>query len=97
VLCLIYHRNFDSVVAIYDSNWYIKRLNNIEIDLKKSYFWVLKLQFAVGGVNPPNTGPQSATPYPCLSCFKPLVTALVKYGTFCVWLKIVKWSTYLLK
>ena len=29
-----YHRNFDSVVAIYDSNWYmyIKRLNNIEID-----------------------------------------------------------------
>jgi len=34
VLCLIYHRNFDGVVAIDDSNWYtsIKRLNNLEID-----------------------------------------------------------------
>ena len=31
-LCLINDRNFDSVVAIYDSNWYIKRLNNIKID-----------------------------------------------------------------
>jgi hypothetical protein len=27
---------FDGMVAIDDSNWYIKRLNNMEIDKKKS-------------------------------------------------------------
>ena len=26
------HRSFGGVIAIYDSNWYVKRLNNIEID-----------------------------------------------------------------
>jgi hypothetical protein len=30
VLCLIYSRSFDVVVAMYDSDWYIKRLNSIE-------------------------------------------------------------------
>jgi hypothetical protein len=29
----MYHRSFDDVVAIYDSNWYIKRLDYIEIQL----------------------------------------------------------------
>jgi hypothetical protein len=40
-ITLIYHISFDGVVAIYYSNLYIKRLNNIEIDKKK----------------PPNFGP----------------------------------------
>jgi len=31
-ITLIYHRSVDGVVAIYYSNLYIKRLNNIEID-----------------------------------------------------------------
>ena len=45
--CLIYHRSFDGAIAIYDSKWYIKRLNNIEIDKKKGLFWVVKTQFSV--------------------------------------------------
>ena len=50
VLCLIYHRSFDGVAAIDDSNWYIKRLNNIEIEKKrkkkKALFWAVKSQFS---------------------------------------------------
>jgi hypothetical protein len=34
VLCLIYNTS----LTIYDSNWYIKCLNNIEIDLKNALF-----------------------------------------------------------
>ena len=39
ILCLIYHRSFGGVFAIYDSNWYIKRLNNIEIDKNKMHYF----------------------------------------------------------
>jgi hypothetical protein len=46
VLCLICHRSFDGVAAIDDSNQYIKRLNNIEIDKKKMrYFGPLSHNF----------------------------------------------------
>jgi hypothetical protein len=38
-ITLIYHRSFDRVVAIYYSNLYIKRLNNIEIDNKKKRYF----------------------------------------------------------
>jgi hypothetical protein len=40
------------VIAIYDSNWYIyiKRLNDIEIDLKNALFSVVKSQFSKGGL-----------------------------------------------
>jgi hypothetical protein len=31
VLCLIYPRSFDVVVAMYDSDWYIKRLFQYEV------------------------------------------------------------------
>jgi hypothetical protein len=31
----MFNINFDGVVLIYDSNWYIKRFNNIEIDKQK--------------------------------------------------------------
>jgi len=53
VLCLVYDRSFDGVVAIYDSNWYIflyiKRLNNIEIDKKKMrYFGASSHNFRAG-------------------------------------------------
>ena len=63
MLCLIYHRSFDSVVAIYYSKWFIKRLNNIESDKKKQqpknrYFRVFKSQFSDGDLTIPNTGPQ---------------------------------------
>jgi hypothetical protein len=44
VLCLIYPRSFDVVVAMYDSDWYIKRLNSIEIDTN-ALFWAVKSQF----------------------------------------------------
>jgi hypothetical protein len=33
------------VVAIYDSDWFIKRLNHIEIDKKNALFWAVKSQF----------------------------------------------------
>ena len=47
MLYLIYHRSFDGVAAIDDINWYIKRLNNIEIDKKKNaLFWAVKSQFS---------------------------------------------------
>jgi hypothetical protein len=37
------------MVAIYDSNWYIKRLNNIEIDKKKNaLFSGVKTQLSGG-------------------------------------------------
>ena len=45
VLCLICHRSFDCVIGIYGSNWYIKCLNNKEIDLKNALFSVVKSQF----------------------------------------------------
>ena len=46
MLYLIYHRSFDGVAAIDDSNWYIKRLNNTEIDKKKMrYFGLLSHNF----------------------------------------------------
>jgi hypothetical protein len=48
MLCLIYHRNFDGVIALYDSNRYIKRLNNIKIE-KNALFWAVKSQFSDGG------------------------------------------------
>ena len=32
---------FDGMVAIDDSNWYIKRLNNMEIDKKNPLFWAV--------------------------------------------------------
>ena len=39
MLSFIYHTSFDDIVLIYDSNWYIKCINNIEIDKKKmGYF-----------------------------------------------------------
>jgi len=55
------------VIAIYDSNWYIRRLNNIEIDKKK-----LKKMRYFGPLNH-----NRRRPYPCLPGFKPLVTAMV--------------------
>jgi hypothetical protein len=50
ILCLTYHRSFRGVVAIYDSNWYIKRLNNIETDkTKMRYFGPLSHNFRSRG------------------------------------------------
>ena len=54
MLCLIYHRNFDGVIALYDSNRYIKRLNNIKIE-KNALFWAVKSQFSDGGAQPTDT------------------------------------------
>jgi len=48
--------SWQSVVAIYDSNWYIKCLNNIIIDKKKMhYFWALSHNFRMG-LSPPLQG-----------------------------------------
>jgi hypothetical protein len=66
MLCLIYHRNFDGVIALYDSNRYIKRLNNIKIE-KNALFWAVKSQFSDGGLSPRiplTSGSQSATIIP---------------------------------
>jgi hypothetical protein len=62
------------VVAIYDSDWFIKRLNHIEIDKTNALFWAVKSQFWPLSYN---VRPQSVAPYTCLPCFKPLLTALV--------------------
>ena len=48
------------VVAIYDSDWYIKRLNDIEIDKKRNF-----------GPLSYNFWPQSVAPYTCLPYCKP--------------------------
>jgi hypothetical protein len=37
ISCVIYHLSFDGVAAFDDSNWYIKRLNYIEIDKNKCF------------------------------------------------------------
>ena len=47
MLYLIYHRNLGGVIAIDDSNRYIKRLNNIEIE-KKRLFWAVVTIFGRG-------------------------------------------------
>jgi hypothetical protein len=73
MLCLIYHRSF--VVAIYDSNWYIKRLklSIITIFLKcvilGRLFIILYLNWR--------------HPYPCLPCFKTYSYGL-GYGSCCL-------------
>jgi len=71
MLCLIYHRNFDGMLALYDSNRYIMRLNNIEIE-KNALFGAVKSQFSDGGLSlriPLTSGPQSATIIPLPSLF----------------------------
>jgi hypothetical protein len=73
VLCIICHRSLDCVIGIYDSNWYIKCLNNKEIDLKNALFSVVMSQFQ----DSLHKGLHRRPPYPCFPCFKPLVTALV--------------------
>ena len=71
VLCLIYHRNFDSVVAIYDSNWYIKRLNNIEIDKKKkSVIFESLVTIFSRGSKPPSNMASISCPIPLSPLFK---------------------------
>jgi hypothetical protein len=40
------------MVVINDSNWYIKRLNNIEIDIKMRYSGPLSHHFRMGGFAP---------------------------------------------
>jgi hypothetical protein len=44
MLCLACHRCFDCAVGIYDSNWYKKRLNNKEIEVKNALFSAVKSQ-----------------------------------------------------
>ena len=44
MLCLACHRGFVCAVGIYDSNWYIKRLNNKEIEVKNALFSAVKSQ-----------------------------------------------------
>ena len=67
---------FDGMVAIDDSNWYIKRLNNMEIDKKKSV--ILGCYIKIIGwedFDPPppilpfHIGPQSAVPIPLIHMF----------------------------
>ena len=60
MLYLIYHKSFDGVVTIDNSNWYIKRHNKI---LKSD-----KQKCVILGI--------LVTIFHCLPCFKPLVTAL---------------------
>jgi len=71
VLCLINHRSFDGVVAIYDSNWYIKRLNIIKIDKKMRYFVPLSHKVRLGTLPPLIRGPQSAVPCPASPVLNP--------------------------
>jgi len=53
VLFLIYHRSFDGLVGIYDSNWYIKRLITIETDYNRDrYFRPLSHNFRPGDLDP---------------------------------------------
>jgi hypothetical protein len=56
VLGLICDRNFDGVVAIYDSNWYIKRLNNIEIDKQLLDLSVPQYHYGGREASPTHTG-----------------------------------------
>ena len=70
ILCLIYHRSFGGVVAIYNSNWYIKRPNNIEIDKNKMlYFGPLSPNFRSKGrgcfarTDPPYIGASIGDPH----------------------------------
>jgi hypothetical protein len=82
VLCLIYNRSFDGLVGIYDCNWYIKRLDNIETDYNwDRYFRPLGHNFRPGDLDsrtPLHKGLNRRSHwYPCLPCFKPLVTALI--------------------
>ena len=50
MLCLIYLRSFGGVFDIYGSNWYIKHLNNIEIDKNEMcYFGTLSHNFRPRG------------------------------------------------
>ena len=85
MLCLIYHRNFDGMLALYDSNRYIKRLNNIEIE-KNALFWAVKSQFSErGGLAsgyPLHRDLNRRPSYPCHPCFKLLVTTLAKHAAF---------------
>ena len=74
ILCLIYHRSFGDVVAIYDSNWYIKRLSNIEIDKNKMrYFGPLSHNFrprergCLARMDPPYIGGPHDTASPVLN------------------------------
>ena len=70
MLCLIYPRSFDVVVAMYDSDWYIKRLINIEID-KNALFWAVKPQFW-DGTNPSYMGASiSGSSTPAAPAFNP--------------------------
>jgi hypothetical protein len=96
ILCLIYHRSFGGVVDIYDSNWYIKRLNNIEIDKNKMrYFGPLSHNFrprrrgcfARTDTPPLHRGLNRLSPYHCLICFKPLVTALTQWNKNKMWFR----------
>jgi len=64
VLCLPYDRSFDDVVAIYDNNWYIKRLNNIEIDKNKCAILGRQVTIFGRGLVPLYKGSQSAVSIP---------------------------------
>ena len=65
--------SFDGVVLIYDSNWYIKCPNNIEIDKQKQinkmrYFGPLSHYFRQGELSsgsPLHGALNRPTPYPC--------------------------------